>query len=663
MSQKELTEQEIINLCDLIKKGEKLPAQYREALFGKETKKVEYELRYGCKERDVDVISNTYGAPLQKIKTFHPDGVIDYREYVRGKQENKKQDAGWYNKLIFGDNLQVLKTLTTDPLLQKQIKKHGGIKLIYIDPPFATKSDFQGGNGEKAYTDKVAGAEFIEFIRKRLILMRELLAEDGSIYVHLDWKKSHYIKVIMDEVFGESNFRNEIVWHYRRFSRRSVNGFPSMYDSILFYGKTSNNIYNPIADSVRSVERYEKGYHTVVDQGVKKLLIYDEKRAKESGVDFSKYDKITYTDATATTIADVWELPIINPQAHERLGYPTQKPEALIERIIRASSNEGDIVLDAFGGSGTTIAVAEKLGRKWIGIDCGKLAIYTIQKRLLNLKQEIGNKGEKLIPKPFAVYNAGLYDFRVLENLEWNTYVWFVLTLFGCRHEEHFVEGIKMDGFYKLDHVQVFDYNHGREGISLDYGYIDNLEDTIGKKFGKRVFIIAPATRVDFLETTVSRGGREYIILRVPYSIINELSLNKDFRKIEQPKSESDVNNTVEAVGFDFMRAPKVEVAYSKKGKDAVVEIKTFKSKTISKTPTEYENFETLSLVMIDYEYDMEAVEKNVDFEMVVFSDEIRKNENKIILDAKRLEKPCMVIYMDIFGNEKREVITIENFK
>ncbi len=220
-----------------------------------------------------------------------------------------------------------------------------------------------------------------------------------------------------------------------------------------------------------------------------------------------------------------------------------------------------------------------------------------------------------------------------------------------------------MDGFYKSDHVQVFDYNHGREGISLDYGYIDNIEETIGKKLGKKVYIIAPATRVDFLETTVSRGNREYIILRVPYSLINELNINKDFRKIEQPKSESDVNNTVEAVGFDFMRAPKVEVEYSKDGKDAIIEIRTFTSKVISKTPVVYENLETLSLVMIDYEYDMEAKEKQFDFEVVVFSDEIRKDGNRVILDAERLKKSCMVIYMDIFGNEKREVISIDNFK
>lgn len=649
MPSKELTEQEIIHLCDLIKKGEKLPAQYREALFGKETKKAEYELRYGCKERDVDVIANTYAAPLQKVKTFNPDGVIDYRDYVRGKQESKKQDAGWYNKLIFGDNLQVLKNLLTDDLLRRQIKKHGGIKLIYIDPPFATKSDFQSGKGEKAYTDKVAGAEFIEFIRKRLILMRELLAEDGVICVHLDWKKVHYIKVVMDEVFGEQNFMNEAVWYYRRWNIAS-DIFARNHDNILIFAKekgkhTFNNQYIP--KSEKSSAQW-KAWKSIINEDGKRISVMTDEETK------------------GVPMPDVWEISMINPVWSERteINYPTQKPEALLERIIKWLTNEWNIVLDAFAGSGTTIAVAEKLGRKWIGIDCGKLAIYTVQKRLLNLKKEIGNKGEKLIPKPFAVYNAGLYDFRILENLEWSTYVWFVLTLFGCRQEEHAVDGIKMDGFYKNDHVQVFDYNHGREGISLDYGYIDNLEETIGKKLGKRVFIIAPATRVDFLETTVSRGGREYIILRVPYSIINELGINKDFRKIEQPKSESDVNNTVEAVGFDFMRAPKVEVEYSKKGKDAIIEIKTFKSKTISKTPTEYENLETLSLVMVDYEYDMEATEKNVDFEMVAFSADIRKNnENKIVLDAERLKKPCMVIYMDIFGNEKREVISIENFK
>lgn len=142
------------------------------------------------------------------------NNMVDHKNFIREPETKAQFSNSWYNKLIFGDNLQVLKTLLTDTLLQKQIKENGGIKLIYIDPPFATKQDFQAGNGEKAYSDKVAGAEFIEFTRKRLILMRELLADDGSIYVHLDWKKSHYIKVILDEVFGESNFRNDISWCY-----------------------------------------------------------------------------------------------------------------------------------------------------------------------------------------------------------------------------------------------------------------------------------------------------------------------------------------------------------------------------------------------------------------------------------------------------------------
>jgi DNA modification methylase len=542
-----ISEDELIHLCKLIKSWEKIPAKYKEILFWKEIEKKEYELKYWWKEREEDIIAETYACPLQKVRTFKPEKIINHKDFIRNTKTKKDFHQGWYNKIIFWDNLQVLKTLLTDELLQKQIRENWWIKLIYIDPPFATKSDFTSWKWEKAYTDKIAWSEFIEFIRKRLILMRELLADDWSIYVHLDQKKWHYIKIIMDEIFSESNFRNQIIWHYRRFSRRSKNGFPSMYDSIYFYWKNDWNIYNSIEDEVQNNERYKKGYHTVVDNWIKKLLIYDKEKAIKSGIDFNKYEKISYTEATNTTIADVWELPIINPQALERVNYPTQKPEKLLERIIKASSNEWDIVLDAFAGSGTTVAVAEKLGRKWIGIDCGKLAIYTVQNRLMNLKKEIWNKWEKLVPKPFAVYNAWLYDFKILSNLDWPTYKWFVLSLFQCKSEEIKIDSFVVDWKLGLDYVNVFDFNHWIEWKTLDYWYIHHLDEMIWNKIWKKFYIICPATKVDFLETTVNYNRKEFIILRVPYSIIKELH-KKDFEKIIQPKSETDVNNTVEAV-------------------------------------------------------------------------------------------------------------------
>jgi len=174
---KKIIESDIKYICDRLKNWETIPVKYKEAIFWKEIEKKEYELKYSVKEREEDIIANTYASPLQKVKTFHSDEIIEHNNFIR-EPETKYKFKGWYNKLIFWDNLQVLKELLTNELLQKQIQENWWIKLIYIDPPFATKSDFSAWQGEKAYSDKVAWAEFIEFIRKRLVLMKELLADD-----------------------------------------------------------------------------------------------------------------------------------------------------------------------------------------------------------------------------------------------------------------------------------------------------------------------------------------------------------------------------------------------------------------------------------------------------------------------------------------------------
>lgn len=668
---KKISDEELIYLSELIKTWEQIPVKYKEILFWKETEKKEYELKYGCKQREEDIIAETYACPLQKVRTFEPEKITNHSEFIREPETKKDFYQGWYNKIIFWDNMQVLKTLLEDELLQKQIKENGWIKLIYIDPPFATKSDFTSWKWEKAYTDKIAWSEFIEFIRKRLILMRELLADDGSIYVHLDTKKSHYIKVILDEVFWESNFRNDIVWTYNwKWLANAKKSFIPYNANILFYSKTDNLILNNkiewIAESVYKrfgkylndenkitfgiLKKYNE--NSELEKSTKKFLKENWRKPYDYdiAVDYSKW----------IYLKNIWnDIPIIreNEKYEEYINYPTQKPEALLERIIKASSNPWDIVLDAFSGSGTTIAVAEKLWRKWIWIDCGKLAIYTIQNRLMNLKKEIGNKWEVLKPAPFALYNAWLYDFKILSNLDWPTYKWFVLKLFECKKEEIKIDSFIVDGKLGLDYVNVFDFNHGIEWKSLDYGYIHHLDDIIWNKIWKKFYIIAPATKVDFLETTVNYNGKEFIILRVPYSIINELN-KKDFEKIIQPKSEADVNNTVEAVWFDFIRSPKVEVEYSSDEKNAYIKINIFHSKTISSKIVEYENLETLSSVIIDYEYNWDYLH----FEEVLFADTIKKNDYKITLDKTRLERDCMIVYIDIFGNEKREKINLHTF-
>lgn len=639
MQEKQFSEQEISYVCDILKRWEQLPIKYKELLFWKEIEKKEYELKYAWKEREEDILASTYASPLQKVKTFDEDKIIDHKKYVRNSDTKKDFTWRWWNKLIFWDNLQVMKELLTDTWLQKQIKDNWGIKLIYIDPPFATKSDFAQWKWEKAYSDKIAWAEFIEFLRKRLVLMKELLADDWSIYIHLDDKKSHYIKVILDEVFWEANFRRAITWN-------------TMLTTIWIQGLGNNRIY-----SSNTIFYYVKSQNFIFN---KERRITPKVSVNANWKAFWNWLNDEWKTMPITNIRDdmpwLWSSSMVNKQS---LKYPTQKPEALLERIINASSNPWDIILDAFAGSWTTLVVAEKLWRKWIGIDGWKLSIYTIQNRMMNLKKEIWNQWENLKPKPFAVYNAWLYDFWILKNLDRETYTRFVLSLFQCKQDVHKIDWIKFDGYLNSCHVQVFDYNHWREWISLDRWYLENIDEKIWDKLWKRIFVIAPATRIDWiLEDVVNINWREYFLLRVPYSIIKEL-YSKDFEKIKQPKSEDDVNNILEAVWFDFIRIPAVNVSYYEEWNKACIKINTFESKVISNKKLDYKNLETLSTVIIDYEYNGEYV----NFEEVLFANEIEKNWYVIELDKKRLDKECMIIYIDIFWNEKKEIITIDNFK
>lgn len=386
----------------LLEQGEELSPEWARILFPPE--KREYELVYHGKEREEDILANTLAVPLQPVRTFGGNG--------------RNSNGEWQNMLIFGDNLQVMKSLVEMKKAGKLCNADGtpGVRLVYIDPPFATKQEFQGTQDQKAYQDKIVGAQFLEFLRKRLVLMRELLSDNGSIYVHVDWKKCHYVRALLDDVFEEQKFINEVIWYYTNKYGANSAAFDSFHNTLLRFGKSKQFIYERIRVPVKVARKQPL-------RRWNKELNKNEWLRGEDGEYF-------YKESIEKDVGDVWELPIINPMAEERLGYPTQKPEQLLDWVIRSSCREGDLILDAFAGSGTTCAVAEKLGRRWIGIDCGKLAIYTMQKRMLNLRGEIGNKGPKLTPKPFTLYNAGLYDFSRLKELPWDSWRFFALQLF-----------------------------------------------------------------------------------------------------------------------------------------------------------------------------------------------------------------------------------------
>jgi len=461
-----------------LQNGEDLSPEWARILFPPE--KREYELVYHGKDREEDIIADTLAVPLQPVRTFGSSG------------ESASSDSGdgWQNKLIFGDNLQAMKTLL-------EMKKAGGllnadgtegVRLAYIDPPFSTRRDFSGTDDQKAYQDKLYGSAFLEFIRRRAILIKELLADNGALFIHLDYRKSHYVKTLLDEIFNsESRFENEIIWHYPDNFQGNVNRFPNNHNVIFLYSKSIQTKFKRVAIPLKNgpVKR--------------DVRIWDPETASLTAAR-DEDGKIVYKTFTHKWADDVWEIgqsSVTKKKSAEYIEYPTQKPEALLRIAIEAASEPGDIVLDAFAGSGTTCAVAEKLGRRWIGIDCGKLAIYTIQKRMLNLCKEIGNKGPRLKPRPFTLYNAGLYDFSQLRKLDWANWRFFALQLFQCRDEPHKVGGIEFDGYRQGADVLVF--NHfAHQNAAISEETIQEIHAVVGSRVGSKVFIIAPALTFDF---------------------------------------------------------------------------------------------------------------------------------------------------------------------
>lgn len=681
------------HLIDILEAGEDVPLDYKHLLFPLERQ--EYELVYVGKEREEDVLAETMAVPLQPVKTFSRDDA-----------------DSWHNMLIFGDNLQAMKTLLRMKEKGGLLNADGtrGIKLAYIDPPFASKQEFQGKQKEKAYQDKIAGARFLEFIRKRLFLIRELLTPDGSIFAHLDQRKMHYVKVLLDEVFGENNFRNEISLPGRASKNlqqqfKTITRLNVRHDTLLWYSRTTTTRISPLWIEKHNLGNPEGHWHHFWSTADRPTMRYEllgftpetgqwtwgEQRGRRAVENYKRYLR----EAGGRTLAQYWrdtgsKLDFIRPSSDDgrpqywrapaerrladtvwsgvpiysnRTKYPTEKNEALLAQVIELGSEEGDVVLDAFAGSGTTLAVAEKLNRRWVGIDCGKLSIYTIQKRMLNLQGEIGNKGEPLQSKPFALYNAGLYDFSQLKRLPWEDWRFFALYLFQCRDEPHAIGGVPLDGYRGVDNVLVF--NHMQEGgVVLDYGFIDDLHNQFKGKVGSRFFIIAPAASVDFLEDYINKSGTRYYILRIPYSIINELHV-RDFEAITQPVDEGHVNDTVEAVGFDFIRLPKVESEYLIKPREgqfireAVIRINTFTSKAMVKGVSQKSNLEALSMVMVDYDYNGEVF----DLDAVFYGGDMEKSDWQLRLPLESLAEKVMIIYIDIYGNEYKEIITQDDFQ
>lgn len=412
-----LSEQEKQEIVRFLEAGKELPEKYRFLLF---EDKREVELVWNGKTNEVCNIVLPFQT-IEQVDEPRAEKPSDFSLQLGlfDMDERGRQLKGWTNKLIWGDNKLILSSLKNGPL-REEIEKQGGLKLIYIDPPFDVGADFSmdieiGGDTftkkpnileEIAYRDTWGkGADsFIAMIYERLILMRDLLAEDGSIYVHCDWRVNSFVRLALDEVFGKANFCNEIVWHYSGWNKKLNRSFEKRNDSIFLYSKTLSPIFNSYFKPWESKEAYVKArkQKVRVDDDGREYVLSDAGGGKR----IQRYlDEVM---AEGVVVDDVWDLDKLNNSAKEGIGYPTQKPEALLERIIKASSNEGDLIADFFCGSGTTAAVAEKLGRKWIASDLGKFGIHTTRKRMIGVQRQLKKDGRDY--RAFEILNLGKYE-------------------------------------------------------------------------------------------------------------------------------------------------------------------------------------------------------------------------------------------------------------
>jgi adenine-specific DNA-methyltransferase len=550
-------------------------------------------------------------------------------------------EAGWRNKLIWGDNKLIMSSLLD--------QFSGKIDLVYIDPPFATGADFSltvniGDSGEQVYKEQSlieekayrdtwgAGLEsYLAMMSDRLYLIRDLMSPEGSIFVHCDWHVGHYLRAILDETFGQGQFMNELVWYYYNKFQGNVNRFASDHDVIFWYRKGEKYKFRALK---------EKRLEGKVQQ---------LKRAwdKEKGaiVNVKGPDgKVLYQETDERTVDDVWRLSMLQPADRtENLGYPTQKPESVLQRIIEACSEPGDLIADFFAGSGTAAAVAEKLGRRWIAADLGRFAVHITRKRLLN------------IPgcKPFEVLNLGKYERKY----------WQVAT---------FGEDLDDDGVISLYEYVAFilklyvaspaagmQHLHGKKGRAFVHvGAVDSpvtineiaacIEECVALK-AKELHILGWEWEMglhDPMEDQAAARGVHLVLRQIPREVMEQ-----------QVASKGEVE-------FFELAYLDVEVSATRRQHEVVVELKNFVIPNPELVP---QNVREKIQKWSDY-VDYWAVDWNFSedtFHQGWVTYRTRKDRSlKLESDPHTYEEPgeyaVMVKVIDIFGNDTSKICQVK---
>lgn len=641
---------------------------------------------------------NKFKIPTIEYAGKRPESVILAQAAITGgaaplqivRSFGETKDNEWRNMIVQGDNLQFLKTcyLNQDPLIKDKVK--GKVKLIYIDPPFGTGDEYGGKNGEMSYSAKLMGAEYIEALRERLIYLREILCNDGTIFVRIDYHFGHYLKIVLDEIFGKDNFQNEIVIRRGYVTKSKTNRFLTGTDSLFFYSKRDQYKFNGVEVKREKNERkwrslempgerltYEKqvryafgkallppkGQHWGLSQKkIEELIAKGEARLnnrkyinlqgeKVDGMlefltgPYKKLDS-NWTDIQSYTIPSRW-------------NYPTENSESLLERVITSCADKDDLVLDCFAGSGTTAAVAEKLDRRWIMCDFGKHSIYTMQKRIWNIasSKKLGQdakKNEKYSqpPKPFSIISAGAYDFSRIMNLRKNkgAYINFVLGLFGiARDEKDYSLKYKLSNIYAeknnnpVEVYPVWEDDYLRD-IKIDEDYLKEIIVATVGRFKGDYYIVTPESCTIITDTTLKNSNNEDVnfkLLKFPYKVLEDISRHLQIE--EQPSSQEGINKLISSTAFYFNEDIKIDIEKIIGG----FRIKQFKTEILDKSKKRFEGLEGLSMLLIDKNYNGQVF--NID--LAIYKKEISEEG---IVKIENLTENSYLVAIDKHGNESK---------
>ena len=606
---------------------------------------------------------------------------------------NAALDGGsWMNRLVYGDNLLTMQALLAGDPQTGLPSLRGKVDLIYIDPPFDSKADYRtpitlpnASFSQRptvieqfAYADtwEEGTISYLKMIYPRLMLMKEMLSEKGSIYVHIDWHIGAYVKVVLDEIFGKENFRNEIIWKRGtvKGAKAVGNQFARNHDMILYYSKGNDYVYHtqylPYSEEYIK-QRYTKndndGRGPYTDQAI-------GTRSEESLVEMAKDNRIFITstgkrrvkyylsEAKGIAMDDSWnDISEVNSMAKENVGYATQKPEALLERIIKSSSNEGDLVCDFFGGSGTTAAVAEKLGRRWITCDIGKPASLVMRKRFID--QEVN---------PFLYQSIGDYQKEAFHNNKKLRRVGdlsqVVLGLFGALPFSPEQVSDRIFGYVKgTRHLVMVDSPNRLTTAATVRRAVEAKASLLGGDWDK-VIVLGWNFAFDISQAIEKYKNSNVEVLVIPPDLLDKLS-KKGFKKLIADK-------TVRFSSLQYLVVNPVQVTMNSNGEDELdISLNNYVLLSPDNIPLDDKDKEKLQQVMeqdplslieywsIDPDYDgdtfrstwqdyRENVDNDSDPLHCVYSTRIampHKDERKVCVKA-----------VDVFGFESQVILDVK---